>query len=243
MTPVTSSLKRILSPKVAMRLRAEKNRRDLFGLHAPARVLADLVPRDQVAVDAGANAGLYTYWIATSASHVHAFEPQPAIFDRLKASAPSNVTAHRVALSDTPGTATLHVPETGNGEASLHALGGGRLTTEVTVELRTLDSYNLDDIGFLKVDVEGHEEELLRGAAETIRRHQPVLFMEIEERHNPGGIERIVKQLSGWGYRRIAYMQAGRILPFDSFDIARDQTAIDPASSEYANNFVFRPGL
>jgi FkbM family methyltransferase len=225
-----------------MRLRAEKSRRDLFGFHAPARVLAELVPKTRVAVDAGANVGLYTYWIATTARHVHAFEPQPKVFRQLKAASPRNVTPHNVALSETPGRATLHIPETGNGEASLRDLDSTRAIAEVSVELRTLDSYAFDDLGFLKVDVEGHEESLLLGAAESVQRHMPVVFMEIEERHNPGGIQRVVQRLGDWGYRDFSYMQSGKFLPFDSFDVERDQVAVDPASSAYANNFLFRRG-
>ena len=76
--------------RLAVRMRAEKNQQNLSGLHAPAKVLTDLVPAGRVAVDAGASAGLNTYWFAQAASHVHAFEPQPQVFERLKG--PSSAT-------------------------------------------------------------------------------------------------------------------------------------------------------
>ncbi|MFB9312319.1 FkbM family methyltransferase [Nocardioides plantarum] len=238
MTPIRERVQDAIPPRIAMRLRAEKNRRALFGLHAPARVLVDMVPQGCVAVDAGANAGLYAYWIARNAATVHAFEPQPRVFDRLRASAPGNVTCHNVALSDARGTAQLHIPATGNGEASLHELG--RETEVVDVPTRTLDSFNLNGVGFLKIDVEGHEEALLRGAMQTIRDSRPAVFIEIEERHNPGGIARIADLFASLDYSDALYMAEGQFRPLSSFDPDRHQTPIPTDSPRYANNFLFR---
>jgi hypothetical protein len=51
-------------------------------------------------------------------------------------------------------------------------------TVESGIVVRTLDSYGLDGVSILKVDVEGYEEDVLRGAVDTIRRCQPVIFFE-----------------------------------------------------------------
>ena len=71
------------------------------------------------------------------------------------------------------------------------------------VELRTLDSYGFEDVAFIKIDVEGHEEAVLAGAGDTLVRAKPVLLIEIEERHNPGGLDRIAKRLSRIGVFRL----------------------------------------
>jgi FkbM family methyltransferase len=51
------------------------------------------------------------------------------------------------------------------------------------VPLRTLDCYSLEDLSFVKIDVEGHEVEFLRGAAHLIRRERPHLLVEVGEKH------------------------------------------------------------
>lgn len=223
-----------------MRMRAEKNRRKLFGLNAPARVLTELVPRGCVAVDAGANAGLYSYWIAQAASQVHAFEPQPKVFERLRDSVPSNVAVHHVALSDTDGTAVLHIPATSGGEATLHGdlAAAHRDITETRVVTRTLDSFRFQGVGFLKIDVEGHEEALLRGSRTLVREQRPVVFIEIEERHNPGGLERICEFFRDLGYRNADFLLAGVRTPLERFDATVHQST-NSTAREYVNNFVF----
>jgi FkbM family methyltransferase len=55
---------------------------------------------------------------------------------------------------------------------------GAGATTEMPVHMQTLDSLGLVDVGFLKIDVEGHELAVLRGANETIAKNRPVVFME-----------------------------------------------------------------
>ena len=137
---------------------------------------------------------------------------------------------------------TLRVPTAGFGEATLSSRDGGVHLEEVSVELRTLDSYHLPDLGFLKIDVEGHEENLLSGPTETISSHRPVIFIEAEERHNPGVVARIEEFLKQLGYEDNSVLVAGKFRPLSQFDLARDQLGIDSVSSPlYANNFLFRP--
>lgn len=231
----------LLGP-TAMRLRAAKNRRDLFGLHAPTRLLRDLVPPGRPAVDAGANIGLYSHVIALRASVVHAFEPNPQVFPRLAAMAGPRIRPYAHALSDAEGRAKLSVPQGSAGEASLHKASATGEMYEV--ECMTLDSLGLDDLGFMKVDVEGHESAVLSGAEQTLLRYRPVLFIELEERHAPGAVERV----AGWlmdvaDYRRSAFLLGGRLVPLAEYDPLRHQRqhADEPSSPLYVSNFVFWP--
>ena len=77
---------------------------------------------------------------------------------------------------------------------------------ESMVYVRTLDSFSLDDVTLLKVDVEGHEVELLNGATQTIRRNRPVVLIEVKDRNRSavsdyfrdrGYVERRLKDLTG----------------------------------------------
>ena len=228
---------RRMPPRLEMLVRSTRARRALPGFYAPGRDLSDLVPRDKLAIDAGANVGAYSYWIAQASRGLVAFEPQPGLAKRLARSGIKNMTVHNVALSDAPGVAALHVPLT-HGEASLRELTGPTDTFEVP--LATLDSFGLEDVGFFKIDVEGHEEPLLRGSEETLRRSSAVVFVEIEERHNPGGLARILSWFADLGYNDVQYRQNGRMLPYSEFDLERDQLQGRPRTAGYANNFLFQ---
>ena len=234
-----------LPPTVIMRLRVEKNRRKLGGIYAPASFLSSLVPAGSAAVDAGANVGLYAYWIARQASVVHAFEPNPDVFGQLQSSAGRKVRTYNYGLSDHESSAVLHVPSGASGDASLIPHDDPETEyAHILVQLRTLDSFDLAPIGFLKVDVEGHEEELLTGSRETISRNKPVVFMEIEERHRQGAVERITTRMrEDFGYSNIAFLRSGELHPFKEFDLSRDQLALAATlySPQYVNNFLFQP--
>lgn len=228
-----------LPPQVEMAVRAAKTRRPFLGFYAPGRELSALVPAGKLAIDAGASVGVYSYWIARSAGEVVAFEPQLGLAKRLAASGIHGLTVHNVALSDSDGVAELHVPRSSyHGIASLRKLDVP--TDSVQVRLATLDSFELADVGFFKIDVEGHEEPLLHGAEDTLRCSGASVFIEIEERHNPGGLARIRAWLADLGYTDVQFRQHGTMHPFAKFDLERDQLQQQPRTAAYANNFMFR---
>src|SRR5207253_7481433 len=125
-----------------------KNSRRLYGLHAAPRILCDLIRPGSVVVDAGANAGLYTYWFSKRASIVYAFEPLPDLAAYLRRAVPRNVRVVESALSDLPGMADLYVPMN-SGEASLSTVKPH--ADVIRVNTSTLDSYGLVDVGFIKI--------------------------------------------------------------------------------------------
>jgi FkbM family methyltransferase len=239
---------------VSLRLRAEPSVRRLFGLHRPAELIIGLVPRSRNAVDVGANRGIYAYWMGRRARGVDAFEPQPALAEYIRSARLRNVRVHQVALSDHAGAARLLVPED-DGLARIVSSDAGDTTsaaaelelgarTELGVEVRTLDSFDLRDVGFLKIDAEGHELAVLRGARETITTHRPVVFVESEARHAAGAPANVIELMQGgYGYGRAAFVRGWEVLDIETFDVQRDQLALlpdfmDPA---YVSNFVFWP--
>lgn len=206
------------------------------------------------ALDIGGNTGVYAYHLARTAKWVKVFEPNPSYAERLVALALPGVTIERAALSDRAGDAVLRVPHVGGrddyGMASLEAsaVADADVAQTIPVPLRTLDSYGLTGVGFIKLDVEGHEEAVLNGAQETIRANRPAILAEIEERHNAGGLARIAAQLAALGYTGY-YFERGVRKPLSGFDAARDQVvdaALDSAAHNrralaYINNFLFLP--
>ena len=209
--------------------------------------LPNLVAEIKTAIDIGGSVGTYTFHLSRLAERVVTFEPNPELhwrYERLKL---PNVQLERVALSDTDGgIAELAVPisldDSGLASIAPQVREKGHDFKSVSVPLRTLDSYNLTDIDFIKIDVEGHEEAVLHGAKTTLYENRPTLLIEIEERHNQGGLKRIVKFLSEFGYKTYFFGDT-QLESFDKFDLGRDQSldiSHGPDSSHrYINNFIF----
>ena len=195
-----------------------------------------VVPRGRVALDAGAHFGCYARALAKLTDRVHAFEPTETA-DIMARTMPRNVTVHRMALSSHMGAAALRIPRCSSALASLerHVTGDAR-TIEVT--LTTIDAmFPAEDIGFIKIDVEGHESAVLNGARATIARCLPVLLIECEERMNPGGLDKLIHYFDQWKYI-CKYLKDGELHNVSEFRHDRDQVQ---GVSPYINNFFFIP--
>ncbi len=182
-------LRRCLGPFVPRRLWVPFNYRlELFaGFEPELAYLNRIGPNRGVAIDVGANEGLFTYGLARLYERVHAFEINPALAARLQQWDSSRVEVHPVGLSRHEGTATLHTPywqgRRLHGWASLES-GGCPVAErydEMQVAVRPLDAFDLQGVTFIKADVEGHEVELLAGGRETIKRNRPVILLEVKE--------------------------------------------------------------
>lgn len=155
-----------------------------------------------------------------------------------------------MALSDTSGETELRFPSGNYSWATMedaNELSLADCNIEIMterVEVRTLDSFEFESPGFIKIDVEGHEEKVLRGARETLQRCKPSLLIEIEERHNPGAFARINGDLTALGYQGY-YLADGQLNQATHFNIARDQPLGNVGASgktgRYINNFMFVP--
>ncbi len=234
---------RLLPIGLYMRIRTRKE------LRRGERELAyapNLVGRDQTFLDVGANKGIWSWHLARQAGQVHAFEPHPKLFRILTLWRRRNVTAHQIAISDQPGEAELRVPIRSRGFSNQ----GSSLSTlkvpdsfphaVVRVEARTLDSYGFDNVGLIKIDVEGHELAVLAGAGETIARCRPNLIVELEETYTKTDILSSVGEVMGYGYDAF-FLDKHRILqPIDAFD--PETMHRNPADGpSYIFNFIFRP--
>jgi hypothetical protein len=112
----------------------------------------------------------------------------------------------------------------------------------VTVRAARLDSFDLDEVSFIKIDAEGHEELVLNGASATLTRCRPNLLIEIEQRHLRKSIDEVLRHVLSFGYRGY-FMAGGQLQPLARFDVEQHQHAYfhnwsDPA---YVANFFFLP--
>ncbi|MEC7490473.1 MAG: FkbM family methyltransferase [Pseudomonadota bacterium] len=199
-------------------------------------VLDRLVRPGSVAIDIGANKGLYSWLLSRIASEVKAFEPNPKMYTILSRSVPDNVETFEIALSDSGGEAELILPIHRNGRYSNQ--GGtlqaakylsGKQTQKWPVRQERLDTYRFSNVSFIKIDVEGFELEVIDGAKEMIQRSKPNLLIEIDPSQNGVRLSDAIGQIEARGYN--TYCVSGR--EFVRFD-ARSQ--VEPLT----NNFIFR---
>lgn len=172
------------------------------GLEPELRYLDRMVRKDGTALDIGANIGIFSYRLSGLAKRVVAFEINDDLLDELKAWNPGNIEVVAKGLSSAAHEATLYIPVLNGkklvGWASLTPGNCPDTNEHITkrVETVTLDSLAPRDVTFIKIDVEGHELEVLRGAEETLKANRPVIMVEIRERNLAA-----VRELLGWlGY-------------------------------------------
>ena len=208
------------------------------------RLLPELVDPARVAVDVGANRGVWTHQLAALCPTVYAFEPNPKMFAILDAARPANVIARRVALSNRSGVASLNVPRSARGYSNQHASlennwSGATEFGVVEVATERLDDLDIPPCGFIKIDVEGHEPAVIAGAAELIARDRPTLLIELEQRHSASSIEQSITAVTELGYEAFV-LKHDALRPISAFDPEVDHRAA-VETPRYIFNFIFRP--
>ena len=202
------------------------------------RLLEHLVRPGSVCLDVGANLGAITLQLARIVGRtgvVHSFEPVGAAFDRLKEHVTRNqasppVTIHQVALSNQAGTAEIRCPEQGDfnqGTSSLVNDQARELSRTETIQLETLDAFaerhKLTKLDLIKLDIQGAEPLMLRGAETTLRRFRPIIVTEASREDLVGlgmSLGDYITQLEDLGYAVHRIRQgaaAARVRPTGAF--------------------------
>lgn len=149
-------------------------------------------PAAPVAIDVGANTGNHTLFLARLTQSVHAFEPFPPAIARLRENlalnpAIDNVIVHEVGLGDTDAVLPFVAPpgdNEGAGTFRTDAEAARRGETyDTALRIVTGDAWlaatDLSALALVKIDVEGFEEPVLKGLAQTISTHRPLVVVEI----------------------------------------------------------------
>ncbi len=210
------------------------------------KLLPYLVDPQRCSIDVGANRGSYTYFLAKLSPHVYAYEPNPAMRQYLTSAAASeNVTISGKALTDTNGEATLIIPFNGkrcaNNTGSLE--GSDAAASEqvrVTVAAGRLDDEPIENVGFVKIDVEGHERSVLAGARDLILRDRPAMLVEILPEPTRGHLEETIEQIESLGYETFV-MLGSRLVMLGSLTVGDDSPAGREFAQRASNNFIFLP--
>jgi FkbM family methyltransferase len=217
-------------------------------------ILHKFVRRGELAIDVGANSGSYVHRFLNLGASVIAIEANPYYAKFLnKVYGRRDLEIVCAAASSISGRANLKIPK--NTEMSRYGLAtieptndlGGASFDVFDVPRVTLDEMDLRTVGIIKIDVEGHELEVLKGAKSLIKRDRPTIFVEAENRHRADAVGSVSQFMAGLGYSGFMLDQ-GELIPLWHFDPARDQLISKNDlpllnsgrySQRYIHNFIF----
>ena len=141
-------------------------------------------------IDIGSHVGLWTRELASKLEQVYCFEPNPVFIECFK----KNITETNVQLFQYGLSNNEHT-------ASMKETNSTMMNDEPgSIQCRTLDSFNLNNIDFIKIDVDGFEVKVLNGAIETITRNKPAINIEMKKEKRPSICIEIRKILSSLSY-------------------------------------------
>ncbi len=207
-------------------------------------IIEKFADKTKDAIDIGVYRGVYSFKLAQNFKKVHAFEPNTLLFPYLEKNLNKiihNIKLYNIALSDTEGSADLNLPIRSNslfkdnieelfklGSATIHTDNKFENFKSIKVQKNKLDNINLkENIGFIKIDVEGHEQSVINGGLQTIKKNMPVMLIEIEERHSKKPIIQTINNIKELGYE--AYF----------FDKSRLTNITENNNFKLERNFIF----
>jgi FkbM family methyltransferase len=151
-----------------------------------------------VALDIGANVGLWSKDLSQAFERVIAFEPVSSFRDCLLKNvtgADFEVRACALGAEDTTINMIITAENTGHSHVDTTTMGTG------SIPMYRLDSLNLPKIDYIKIDCEGYENTILRGAKETILRDRPIMVVEHKKHKDVGhtDVDQALNTLISWG--------------------------------------------
>ena len=164
------------------------------------QLLKKIIIPETDTIDIGVYRGVYSYEMAKYSKMVHAFEPNTIIFKDIELNLGKiikNINLYNFALSDKENKVLLKVPirnknyDKSNyeeyfqmGRATIHEQNVMGDIETFEIKSKKLDNFTFSNrISFIKIDVEGHEMSVIKGAENTIKQYKPTLLVEIEEKH------------------------------------------------------------
>ncbi|MCW8907564.1 MAG: FkbM family methyltransferase [Sedimenticola sp.] len=244
-------------PKYVIRGYRYKNSLDPYEI---GYIRSQLNPGD-VAVDIGAHKGGYTYWMLKSvgkSGQVISVEPQPTVYKYLVQLAADlgyrNNRVFNYAVSDVIQDGYITVPgEEGRISQGARIDNQGLITGrfhQIPVRFTTVDNL-IQETGvvprLIKVDVEGHELSVFKGALDTLKRIRPIIVFECEERHlSKTSIQDVFDFFKPLNYSGYFYFE-GKKYPVEEYDVDKYQTSLvrsgKKLDTSYINNFIFEPDV
>jgi len=197
-------------------------------------------------IDVGVYRGVYSYEMSKYSEKVHSFEPNPIIFKYINKNLKKfikNIHLYNFALSNQNKTINLKIPIRNSnsnkeifeeyyemGKATIHNENNFENYENFEIQTKKIDELSFDNkISFIKIDVEGHELEVIEGAKNTIKRDKPVLLVEIEKQYTKKEVAESINFINSLGYK--SYF-------FNKKDL---KSTTELNNLDLFNNFIFFP--
>jgi FkbM family methyltransferase len=221
---------------------------------AEAKIIRSLVSEDQVFMDVGSHDGFYSFLVEdiVGSDNVYSFEPIPSTFARLKHYR-RHPNVFQLALSDSIGQQTIRIPMIAGKRVMTRATleADVREVNEtgyekITIQTSTIDAFTqtkeIKNVGFIKIDVEGHELHVVKGAIETLEKFQPTLMIEIEQRHHTQPLRDILNYVESLGFSGYYFdVPSLSLKPLSNFSVEKNQNFQHHRTTKYVQNFLFFP--
>ena len=175
----------------------------IYDLHRKDFMLGQTTPylsKLKNTIDVGAATGMYASHFAEHSKSVICFEAVPPVYEQLILIKEkyNNVVTHKLAVSDFEGKSAFYVDDKRLSNSSLINLVEG---IQIEVDTISIDSLKLPDVGFIKVDVQGVELDVLNGAVDTIDEYRPTCMVEVYALYNKYPVETSFDFFFSRGYR------------------------------------------
>jgi len=198
------------------------------------------------AIDVGVYRGVYSYKLSEYFNTVHSFEPNPLLYPYLEKNLNKiikNIKLYNIALSDNNDETELKLPLRTKsmfkdnieelfqlGAATMHPDNKIEKYKKIPIKTKKLDDIELEnEVGFIKIDVEGHEKNVIMGGKSLIYKNKPVMLVEIEKRHTNRPIIETINFIKELSYKCF-YLLDDKLIDIKNYD---DELA--------RNNFIFLP--
>ncbi len=225
-------IKKIIPEDYLLKKRIERSIKKNY--EKELKFVSKFADKTKDALDIGVYRGIYSYQLSKNFNMVHSFEPNPFLFPYLNKNLKKiikNLNLYNLALSDKDGEAKLKLPIRTTsmfqsnieelyklGAASIHPYKTFNDFKEVNVKKTKLDNIKIGNkIGFIKIDVEGHEYEVIEGGKQTILENKPILLIEIEKRHSNRSVDSSINHINKLGYKSY-YVKNNKLLLSDTLE-------------------------
>ncbi len=210
------------------------------------KLVKNFISPDTDSVDIGVYRGVYSYEMSKYSKLVHAFESNPILFNNIEKNLKKiikNIKFYNYALSDKEELVSLKVPIRNKsynknnfeeyfqmGKATIHGKNKINEFESFDIKSKQLDKFNFTNrISFIKIDVEGHEAEVIKGSEKTIKNNKPILLIEIEEQYTQKKVVDTLRYINSLGYNSF-YFKNNKL---NSTKTLNDLNSF--------NNFIFKP--
>ena len=210
------------------------------------KIIDKFADKSKDALDVGVYRGVYSYKLSQNFKNIHSFEPNPLLFPYLNKNLKKiivNIKLYNFALSNKNGETELKLPLRSKsifkdnieelfklGAATMHPNNNIREYKKVPIKTYKLDDIQIDNnVGFIKIDVEGHEKNVIEGGKSLIIKDMPVMLIEIEERHTKRPIKDTINFIREMNYECF-YLIKGELINIEN-----------AYNKVVENNFIFLP--